>query len=213
MPEKPSICGKRSPRKQSSSHIHCQLCKPSCLVNLTQRKRNSQGTLALSLRLPVLFFSGYQHTLAFGEMKWQMSSQKKEGKSSNSHHICPTESSKLLSIIKRKPSSTARLDDTNQTRTHSDQLPRHQQTTTCHLRIGHCRLNSHLKKIGVKTSAQCLCGKADQTPEHYMQSCSLYHQARQQIWPTCVSLKTKLLGSVEHLFMTYNYAALTGERV
>ena len=77
------------------------------------------------------------------------------------------------------------------------QLPRHQQTTIFRLRTGHCRLNSHLKRTGVKASAQCPCGEADQTPEHYLQSCSLHQQARQQIWPTCVSLKTKLWGSAE----------------
>ena len=72
------------------------------------------------------------------------------------------------------------------------QLPRHQQTTIFRLRTGHCRLNSHLKRIGVKTSAQYSCGDADQTLEHYLQSCPLYHQERQQMWPTYVSLKTKL---------------------
>ena len=35
------------------------------------------------------------------------------------------------------------------------QLPRHQQTIIFSLRTGHCRLNSHLKGISVKTSAQC----------------------------------------------------------
>ena len=35
------------------------------------------------------------------------------------------------------------------------QLPRHQQTIILCLRTGHCRLNSHLKRTGVKTSAQC----------------------------------------------------------
>ena len=70
-----------------------------------------------------------------------------------------------------------------------------------------------LKRIGVKTSAQCPCGEADQTSEHYLQSCSLHQQARQQIWPTCVSLKTKLWGSAEDLFLTSRYAALTGERI
>ena len=93
------------------------------------------------------------------------------------------------------------------------QLARHQQTIIFRLRTGHCRLNSHLKRIGVKTSAQCPCGEADQTPEHYLQSCSLHQQARQQIWPTCVSLKTKLWGSAEDLFLTSRYAALTGERI
>ena len=92
------------------------------------------------------------------------------------------------------------------------QLPRHQQTIFC-LRAGHCRLNSHLQRIGVKTSAQYPCGEADETPEYYLQSCSLYHQARQQIWPTCVSIKTKLWGSAEDLFLTSKYAALMGERI
>ena len=54
-----------------------------------------------------------------GEMLKHLSSQKKEGKKSNPHRICHTEKSKLLSIIKRKPSSTARLKDTTQTRTRS----------------------------------------------------------------------------------------------
>ena len=93
------------------------------------------------------------------------------------------------------------------------QLTRHQQTIIFRLRTGHCRLNSHLKRIGVKTSAQCPCGEADQTPEHYLQSCSLHQQARQQIWPTCVSLKTKLWGSAEDLLLTSRYAALAGERI
>ena len=93
------------------------------------------------------------------------------------------------------------------------QLPRHQQTTIFRLRTGHCRLNSHLKKVGVKTSAQCPCGEADQTPEHHLQSCSLHQQARQQIWPTFVSLKTKLWGVAEDLFLTSKYAALMRERI
>ena len=58
------------------------------------------------------------------------------------------------------------------------QLPQYQQTTIFRLRTGHCRLNSHLKRIGVKTSAQCPCGEADQTPEHYLQSGSLHQQTR-----------------------------------
>ena len=93
------------------------------------------------------------------------------------------------------------------------QLARHQQTVIFRLRTGHCRLNSRLKRTGVKTSAQCPCGEADKTPEHYLQSCSLHQQAKQQIWPTCMSLKTKLWGSAEDLFLTSRYAALTGERI
>ena len=41
----------------------------------------------------------------------------------------------------------------------------------------------------------------------------LHHQAWQPIWLTCVSLKTKLWGSAEDLFLTSKYAALKGERI
>ena len=128
--------------------------------------------------------------------------------------------------LRRKPFSTARLEDTTPVKKKAifhcktggynpyhdalHQLPRHQQTIIFRLRTGHCRLNSHLKRIGVKTSAQCPCGEADQTEKHYLHSCSLYHQARQQIWPTCVSLETKLWGSAEDLFLTSKYAVLMG---
>ena len=44
---------------------------------------------------------------------------KKEGERSKPHHTCPTEKSKLLSVTRRKPLSTARLADTTKTRTHS----------------------------------------------------------------------------------------------
>ena len=131
---------------------------------------------------------------------------------SNPHHICPTEKSKLLSVIKKKAVFHCKTGGYNPNQDALHQVPRHQQTTIFRLRTGHCRLNSHLKRIGVKTSAHCPCGEADQTLEHYLQSCSLQQQARQQIWPTCVSLKTKLWGSAEVLYLTSKYAALTRER-
>ena len=93
------------------------------------------------------------------------------------------------------------------------QLPQHQQTIIFCLRTSHCRLNSHLKRSGVKTYAQCHCGEVDQTPEYYLQSCSLHHQARQQIWPDRVSLKTELWGPAEDLFLISKYAALTEEMI
>ena len=106
----------------------------------------------------------------------------KEGRErSNPHHICPTEKSKLLSAIKKKEKKKAifhcKTGGYNPNQDAFHQLPRHQQTTIFRLRTGHCRLNSHLKRIGVKTSALCSCGEEDQTPEPYLQSCSLYHQS------------------------------------
>ena len=121
----------------------------------------------------------------------------------------------VKSLIRDKKEATfhCKTEGYNPNQDAPHQLPRHQQTIIFHLRTGHRRLNSHLKKTGAKTSAQCPCGEADQTPEHYIQSCSLHRQAKQQIWPTCVSLKTKLWGSADDLLLTSKYAALTGERI
>ena len=106
---------------------------------------------------------------------------------------------KTLTRNKKKAIFHCKTGGYSQNQDALNQLPRHQQSTIFRLRTGHCRLNSHLKRVGVKTSAQCPCGKADQTPEHYQQSCLLHQRARQQIWPTCVSLKTKLWVSAEDL--------------
>ena len=56
MQQKPSFRGNSNPRNQESSLPHrlTQPCRPSCLVNLTQRKRSSQRTSAPSLRLPIV---------------------------------------------------------------------------------------------------------------------------------------------------------------
>ena len=120
---------------------------------------------------------------------------------------------KTLIYDKRKAISHSKTGGYNPNQDALHQLPRHQQTTIFRHRTGLCRLNSNLKRIGVKISAQCPCTEADQTLDHYLQSCSLYRQARQQIWPTCVSLKTKLWRYAEDLCLTSKYAAHTGERI
>ena len=170
-----------------------------------------QRTSAPSLRLPVLFFSGYQHTPDLGKWNSRSARKRRKEKEQPPSHLSYREVKILIRNKKKIFHSKTGGYNPNQDALH--QLPRHQQTIIFRLRTGHCRLNSHLKRIGIKTSAQCPCGEADQTPEHYLQSCSLHHQARQQIWPTCVSLKTKLWGSAEDLFLTSKYAALTGERI
>ena len=147
------------------------------------------------------------------EYMHRLSSQKKEGKKEQPPSHLSYREVKTLIHNKKKAIFHCKTEGYNPNQDALHQLARHQQTIIFRLRTGHCRLNSHLKRIGVKTSAQCPCGEADQTPEHYLQSCSLHQQARQQIWPTCVSLKTKLWGSAEDLFLTSRYAALTGERI
>ena len=119
--------------------------------------------------------------------------QAKEGREKDQppSHLSHREA-KTLIHNKKKAISHSKTGGYNPNQVALHQLQQLQQTTIFRLRTGRCGLNSHLKRIGVKTSAQCPCEEANQTPEHYLQSCSLYHQARQQIWPTCVSLKTKL---------------------
>ena len=51
----------------------------------------------------------------------------------------------------------------------------HSGTLTNTHAVGVTAQNIVDNRIGIKTSAQCPCGEADQTPERYQQSCSLYH--------------------------------------
>ena len=121
------------------------------------------------------------------EMADQLAKEGREKEQSPSH--LSYRELKTLIHNKKKAFFHCKTEGYNPNQDALHQLAQHQQTIIFHLRTGHCRLNSHLKRIGVKTSAQCPCGEADQIPEHYLQSCSLHQQARQQIWPTCVSPK------------------------
>ncbi|KAK7094328.1 hypothetical protein V1264_007968 [Littorina saxatilis] len=93
------------------------------------------------------------------------------------------------------------------------QLTRHEQTIVFRLRTGHCGLNCHLKRIGIRQSALCHCGKADQTPDHFLQTCQLHCSERKHVWPTGTSLHTKLWGSTHGLEMTAHFVNITGQRI
>ena len=135
--------------------------------------------------------------------KWSSRSAGKTGRTRNHpHHIC----------LPLKPNFHSRTGGHNPNQNTLHQLALYQQTTIFRLRTGHRRLNCHLKRFGMKTSGQCPCGETDQTPQHSLQSCSLYRQAKQQIWPISVPLQTKLWGSAEDMFLTSQYAALMGRR-
>ena len=64
-------------------------------------------------------------------------------------------------------------------------LSRHKQTMIFRLRTGHCRLRSHMKKIGIAKSALCPCGLEAQTTAHVMQSCPLHK--RESTLPTDIT--------------------------
>ena len=180
-------------------------------LNTTQKKLTENiNTLAQTTQVVLQWIPA--HTGIRGnEMADQLAKEGREKEQPPSH--LSYREVKTLIHNKKKAIFHCKTEEYNPNQDALHQLARHQQTIIFRLRTGHCRLNSHLKRIGVKTSAQCPCGEADQTPEHYLQSCSLHQQARQQIWPTCVSLKTNLWGSAEDLFLASRNAALTGERI
>ncbi|KAK7087583.1 hypothetical protein V1264_021615 [Littorina saxatilis] len=62
-------------------------------------------------------------------------------------------------------------------------LDRRSQTTILRLRTGHCGLNKHLKRLGLRDTAQCVCGSEEQTPEHILHTCPHLETACQHYWP------------------------------
>ena len=106
----------------------------------------------------------------------QLAKEGREKEQPSSHRSC--REAKTLIHNKKKAIFHCKTGGYNPNQHALHQLSRHQQAIIFHLRTGHCRLNSHLKRFGVKTSAQCPCGEADQTPKHYLQSCSLHQQSK-----------------------------------
>ena len=106
----------------------------------------------------------------------------KEGRNKDqpSSHLSHKET---RTLIRKRQKSTfiASIGGYNPQKDPLHQLSRHEQTTIFRLRTGHCGLKGHLKKIGIQPSGLCDCGKDDQTPNHFLQSCPLYNRERQHI--------------------------------
>ena len=81
-------------------------------------------------------------------------------------------------------------------------LSRHEQKMIFRLRTGHCRLYSHMKKIGIEMSAICPWRLEAQTTAHVLQSCPLHKREREITWPTESSLVNKLHGTAIDLRLT-----------
>ena len=92
-------------------------------------------------------------------------------------------------------------------------LSRHKQTMIFRVRIGNCRLRSHMKKIGIEKSALCPCGLEAQTTAHVLQSCPLHKRDRESTWPTESSPGNKLHGTATDLRLTVRFIALTGLQI
>ena len=92
-------------------------------------------------------------------------------------------------------------------------LDRRSQTTIFRLRTGHCGLNKHLKRLGVRDTAHCDCGSEEQTPEHILQTCPHWETARLEFWPNDTEFVTKLWGPADELQRTADFLAATELRI
>ena len=137
-----------------------------------------------------------------------------EGRKNNqpSSHLSYKETRTLIGN-RQKSTLIASIGGYNPQKDPLHQLSRHEQTTIFCLRTGHCGLKGHLKKIGIQPLALCDCGKDDQTPNHFLQSCPLYNRERQHIWPVSTTMDAKLWGSANDLHLTTHFATLTGQRI
>ena len=127
---------------------------------------------------------------------------------SNLHTPCST--AKLSNNFRRE--WRQRLD----TGTEEDSihhLDRTAQVTIFRLRTRHCQLLSHLHRLKISHSDECLCGTGPQTPNHILRSCPTFDTLRRQTWPSLADAHRKLWGPVETLRHTADFALLTGLKI
>ena len=88
-------------------------------------------------------------------------------------------------------------------------LPRKQQVVIFRLRTGHCRLRSHLHRLGLSHTPNCPCDTGPHTPEHILQSCPQYQDLRTQQWPHGATIAEKLWGTKQDLTKTTDFISST----
>ena len=89
-------------------------------------------------------------------------------------------------------------------------LQRHQQVVIFRLRTGHCRLRSHLHRLGLSHTPNCPCETGPHTPEHVLQDCPLHQDLRKQLWPDGATLAGKLWGTKDDLLQTTHFISSAG---
>ena len=139
----------------------------------------------------------------------------KEGRKKDqpSSHLSYKETRTLI-CNRQKSTFIASIGGYNPQKDPLHELSRHEQTTIFRLRTGHCGLKGQLKKNWYSALGSiCDCGKDDQTPNHFLQSCPLYNRERQHIWPVSTTLDAKLWGSANDLHLTTHFATLMGQRI
>ena len=95
-----------------------------------------------------------------------------------------------------------------------NKLQREDQSITFRLRTRHIPLNSHLKRINVKTSAACpLCNHPDETVEHHLFDCINLKELRGRFLPANPNIHKCLYGTTEQMKKTCSFFKLaSGER-
>ena len=92
-------------------------------------------------------------------------------------------------------------------------LKRHEQVNIFRLRSRHVPLNAHLKRIGVKPSAECpLCGCPEETVEHHLFLCPTLTDLRTELLPKNPNFSNTLYGSHSQLLDTNTYYVMAGQR-
>ena len=147
------------------------------------------------------------------ETKWPISWQKREARSKQPKSKLSYQEAKTLIRNKRLADFKHKNGGYNPQQDTLRLLSRHKQIIIFRLRTGHCRLRSHMKKIGIEKSALCPCGLEAQTTAHVMQSCPLHKRERESTWPTESSLGNKLYGTATDLRLTVWFIALTALQI
>ena len=95
-----------------------------------------------------------------------------------------------------------------------NKLQREDQSIIFRLRTRHIPLNSHLKRINVKTSAACpLCNHPDETVEHHLFDCINLKELRGRFLPSKPNIHKCLYGTTEQMKKTCSFFKLaSGER-
>ena len=94
-----------------------------------------------------------------------------------------------------------------------NKLKRHEQTTIFRLRSEHIQLNSHLKRIGVKTSPECpLCGCLEETVRHHLFECSALDDLRSEYLPPKPDTANTLFGPKDILKNTHIFHVMANIR-
>lgn len=122
----------------------------------------------------------------------------------------PVSYKEAKTLIKRKLQTQFKEHHSHPSDDQMPHLQRRQQTTIFRLRTGHCRLRDHLYRLGLSHTPDCTCQTGPQTPEHILQSCPLYQDARTQHWPSGATLAEKLWGNKTNLTTTTNYISSIG---